>query len=493
MIRQALSGLVLLAAFQSVSASAADTEASPNLQPPAADIDAPPNPQPPAADIDAPPNPQPPAFAWTGCYVGGHFGGSGGKKEVSDSSGGQTAVGLSSVSTNTGGFLPGGQIGCDYQGPGNWVFGVQGALSAYTLKGETEFLNGSDFTVKANWLASATGRIGYAWNPWLLYAIGGVAWVRDNYEITGDSSNFTGGDTRTGWAVGVGLEYVFWGNWSADLEYRHYDFGTKNLLFTNSFSATVANTKQWIDGVTLGLNYHIPSGSWQPAAVSAEEEGSQKETIAINGGITYTTPYSLYGNFAMMAGPGGLDNSGFRIRLATVDGAYSFLQNTTFGPRIFGASEEGVGMVGYEFVQGSTSLLLMTGVNYLTSTSSNPQNAAANTANPVPGTAFGSKSLIELYSTPTDKTMVEAEGSYSTAFGEYYEEFKIGYAALGPEIYIGPEAIFLGGQTYDQYRLGGFVSGIKIGKVELGFSGGYLKDRAQGSGYFVGTDFYARF
>ena len=201
----------------------------------------------------------------------------------------------------------------------------------------------------------------------------------------------------------------------------------------------------------------------------------------------------------MLWGPGGLDNSGFRVRLATVDGAYSFLQNTTFGPRIFGNSEEGVGMVGYEFVQGSTTLLLMTGVNYLTSSSSNPpsssnpQNVAANTGNPVPGTAFGSKSLIELYSTPTDKTMVEAEGSYSTAFGEYYEQFKIGYAALGPEIYVGPEAIFLGSQTYNQYRLGAFVSGIKIGKVELGFSGGYLKDRAQGSGYFVGTDFYVQF
>jgi NAD(P)-dependent dehydrogenase (short-subunit alcohol dehydrogenase family) len=178
-----------------------------------------------------------------------------------------------------------------------------------------------------------------------------------------------------------------------------------------------------------------------------------------------------------------------------------YFENKTFRDEVLskiklgrlGQLDEVTGAIVFLASDASTSLLLMTGVNYLTSTSSNPQNTAANTANPVPGTAFGSKSLIELYSTPTDKTMVEAEGSYSTAFGEYYEEFKIGYAALGPEIYIGPEAIFLGGQTYDQYRLGGFVSGIKIGKVELGFSGGYLKDRAQGSGYFVGTDFYARF
>ena len=228
MVQKALSGLVFLAALQSVSASAADIEV---------------------------PKPQPPAFAWTGCYFGGHFGGSGGKKEVSASSGGQTAAGLSSVSTNTGGFLPGGQIGCDYEGPGNWVFGVQGSLSAYALKGVTEFPDGSNFTVKANWLASATGRIGYSWYPWLLYATGGVAWVRDNYEITGDEFNYTAGDTRTGWTVGLGIEYAFCGNWSADLEYRHYDFGSKNLVFTDLISGltAVANTKQWIDAVTLGL------------------------------------------------------------------------------------------------------------------------------------------------------------------------------------------------------------------------------------------------
>jgi outer membrane immunogenic protein len=471
-VKRALSGLAFLAALQSVSAS--------------------------AADIFKAPKPQPSAFAWTGCYVGGHFGGSGGKKEVSASSGGQTAVGLSSVSTNTGGFLPGGQIGCDYEGPGNWVFGVQGSLSAYTLKGVTEFPNGSNSTVKANWLASATGRVGYAWNPWLLYAIGGVAWVRDSYEVSGDEFNFTAGGTRTGWTVGLGIEYAFWGNWSADLQYRHYDFGSKNLVFTDSFSSatTIANTKQWIDAVTLGLNYHLPSGSWRPAAASADEEDSQKETVAIDGGITYTKPYSLYGDFSILWGPGGLDNSGFRVRLGTIDGAYSFLQNTTFGPRIFGNSEEGSGMIGYEFVQGATTLLLMTGVEYVTSSSPNPQNDTTNTANPanpVPGTAFGSKSLLELYSNPTDKTMVQAELTYSTAFRQYYEQFQIGYAALGPEIYIGPEAIFLGDENFDQYRIGAFVSGIKIGKVELGFSGGYLKDRAQGSGWFVGSDFYVQF
>lgn len=437
-------------------------------------------------------------FDWTGCYVGAHFGGTWGNKQATDSSG-DSFAGLSSVTADTGGFLPGGQLGCDYQFSGNWVVGVRGSLSAFTLKGQTTLPEGADtgdFTAKADWLASATARVGYAWKPWLFYVTGGAAWVHDQYNVGGSVPvpfDFAAtNDTRAGWTLGFGFEYVFWGSWSADLQYAHYDFGTKSLAFVDSLGgvSTVANTKQWIDAITLGLNYHFNGESWQPSRAVNKEPG--QETVAINGGITVTRPYSLYGDFAMLWGPGGLDNSGFRVRLATVDGRYSYLQDNNFGPRLYGNGEEGSGMVGYEFVQGKTSILLATGLDYVTG-SSNPPIATGNTSNPVPGTTFGSKSLVELYSTPTDKTMVEAEGSYSTAFREYYEQFQVGYAALGPEIYIGPEAIFLGDENYDEYRFGAFVSGIKIGKVELGFSGGYLRDRAQGSGYYVGSDFYVRY
>jgi outer membrane immunogenic protein len=384
-------------------------------------------------------------FNWTGCYIGGHFGGTFGTKQVSDISGGLADEGLDSVSADTGGFIPGGQIGCNYQLNGNWVVGAEGRLSAFTMHGETQFPDGADFTVKGNWLASATGRLGYAVNPWLFYVEGGAAWVRESYDINNTSSapgfDFTSSDTRTGWTLGFGLEFVFWGNWSADLKYAHYDFGTKNLTFVDSFSgtSTVAGTKQWFDAVTLGLNYHFPGGSWQPAAAkSSGDNDSQKETLAINGGVTYTQPYSIYGDFAVLWGPGGLDNSGIRYRAATVDGAYSYLQNGNFGPRFFGMGEEASGMIGYEFVQGSTSILLMTGIDYVTGSTNNPAGTTTtSTSNPVPGTAVGSKSLVELYSNPTDKTMIYAEGSYSTAFRQYYTQFEAGYALLGPEIYVG--------------------------------------------------------
>jgi hypothetical protein len=374
------------------------------------------------------------------------------------------------------------------------VVGVEGSVSAFTLKGETQFVDGSDFTVKGNWLASATGRIGYAWNPWLFYAQGGIAWVREKYELVGENSapDFRENDTRTGWTLGFGLEFTFWGNWSADLKYAHYDFGRKDLTFVDAISGTAASTssKQWFDAITLGLNYHW-GGTWHPS-VEKSDDDSQRETVAVNGGVTYTKPYSIYGDFAVVWAPGGLDNSGIRYRAATVDGAYSFLANGNFGQRLNGNSQEVIGQVGYEWIQGTSSISVLTGVNYITGSSSSPAGTTS-TSNPVPGNAVGWKTLVEFYSNPTDKTMIAAEGSYSTAFHEYYTQFEAGYALFAPEIYIGPKAVLLGDQNFDQYRLGAFITGFKVGKVELGVSGGYLHDRSQGSGYFVGSDFYVRF
>jgi outer membrane immunogenic protein len=112
-----------------------------------------------AADmpVKAPPKTVAAPFNWTGCYIGGHFGGTWGRKDISSSNLSLVADDNPSFSTDTGGFLPGGQIGCNYQGAGNWVVGVEGSVSTFTLKGETQFVDGSDFTVKGNWLASATG------------------------------------------------------------------------------------------------------------------------------------------------------------------------------------------------------------------------------------------------------------------------------------------------------------------------------------------------
>ena len=79
---------------------------------------------------------------------------------------------------------------------------------------------------------------------------------------------------RFGWTVGAGIEYAFTDHWSANVEFRHSDFGTGQYTSTgNQYSGlnipgNVASPGGGIFGLTfrehetennvrLGINYHI--------------------------------------------------------------------------------------------------------------------------------------------------------------------------------------------------------------------------------------------
>ena len=205
-------------------------------------------------------------FSWTGCYLGGHMGGGWGRKTVSAP---ELAPGIS-ITGNTSGFLGGGQVGCNYQFAPNLVIGIEGDGSAADIKGDaTTTVLGITGTAhaKTDWIASVTGRIGWAWDRWLLYAKGGAAWAGDKYsaDIPQFNEHLEASETRTGWTVGAGLEWAFWDNWSAKLEYDFYDFGTRSVTFTgtiNGFSeeAPGIDVKQRISAVKFGINYRFGWG-----------------------------------------------------------------------------------------------------------------------------------------------------------------------------------------------------------------------------------------
>src|ERR1700682_3884645 len=65
----------------------------------------------------------PPVAAWTGCYVGFNLGGGWVQATVSD-----PVTGTSLGTVSPGGFVGGGQLGCDYQ-VGQFVFGLPGQIA----------------------------------------------------------------------------------------------------------------------------------------------------------------------------------------------------------------------------------------------------------------------------------------------------------------------------------------------------------------------------
>ena len=208
-----------------------------------------------------------PSFSWTGFYVGINAGAGWGRTTLSDPEPGFLAGALTdfegtSVTANSSGFLGGGQIGFNYQFAPGWIFGLEGQFSGADISGTFNGFSGTSFHTKTNWLASVTGRLGYAMAPnWLAYVKGGAAWAHDKYDVS-YLGTWSASDTRTGWTVGGGLEWAFAGDWSASFEYQFYDFGTRTLDFNPSdspffFTPSSQDVKQQIHTVKLGINYRF--------------------------------------------------------------------------------------------------------------------------------------------------------------------------------------------------------------------------------------------
>lgn len=222
-----------------------------------------------AADLSVKaPAAAPVQFSWTGCYVGGHIGGAVSDVRTTNLLG--NSVGFSST-----GFVGGGQIGCDYQFAPGWVAGVEGRAAWTSLKNShpgsvrnlvTGLTVPSQFTLRNDFLASATARLGYSFaDRWLVFVRGGGAWTHEKADDAfttpaGIAVDPSATMTRTGWTVGSGVDWAFAPHWSATLEYNYYDFGNHGATLTstaNNVVVTVGNLKETINAVTAGVNYHF--------------------------------------------------------------------------------------------------------------------------------------------------------------------------------------------------------------------------------------------
>jgi outer membrane immunogenic protein len=227
----------------------------------------------------APPPPRPAptvlAYSWTGLYVGGNFGYSVGRNRVGENAVNPFAIPTfaQSFTLSPAGWLGGIEVGYNWQTTPNWVVGVeadwQGTNQKDSVCLDECLIPGPFITVEQQirWLATLRGRAGYAQQGWLWYVTGGGAWgsVRENDVLSDDSAvppavvSFS--QTRSGWALGAGVETALAGNWSAKAEYLYVDLGTTTHTFgfTGSVAAATLtetiNTRVRDNIFRLGLNY----------------------------------------------------------------------------------------------------------------------------------------------------------------------------------------------------------------------------------------------
>jgi outer membrane immunogenic protein len=195
------------------------------------------------------------AYNWSGCYLGAHIGGGWSEKDW-DYENGSTRIDIGKQ--NLDGVLGGGQIGCNVQN-GAIVYGIEGDVSWSGIKDKNwaPLDNDARFDTKVEWLGTLTGRVGYAWDGFLLYVKGGAAFARDTYDESYHGDFLTAQGTRWGWTVGGGLEFAVAGNWTAKLEYNYIDLGTDVVALRGTSDSFDDDVRQTIQAVKFGLNYRF--------------------------------------------------------------------------------------------------------------------------------------------------------------------------------------------------------------------------------------------
>jgi outer membrane immunogenic protein len=210
----------------------------------------------------APPMEPPPQFSWTGCYVGGNAGyGMASRKWNAVATTPTTA--FVSQHTSGGGFVGGGQLGCDYQA-GNWVVGIEGMVDGSTINYNTSIGNvlpGASLTDKVTSFETLTGRLGWAADRSLFYVKAGAAWDQTSGAINGPPgfSSESHSATNGGWVAGGGWEYAITPQWSGKIEYDYMGFGDRTINYPLTTAGTVNFTHQNLQTIMAGLNYHFYS------------------------------------------------------------------------------------------------------------------------------------------------------------------------------------------------------------------------------------------
>ena len=148
---------------------------------------------------------------------------------------------------------------------------------------------------------TARARAGYAFENFLFYGTGGLAWSYDQVTRNQVTDSPFGGiaagtvDTklvwRLGWAAGAGVEIPLAGNWTARAEYLWTGFGRKGMTFPAAAEAFESDLA--MQSIRLGLNYKIGETAQLPDFLTKGTSALETDRFAVHGQGTYLNQYDL--------------------------------------------------------------------------------------------------------------------------------------------------------------------------------------------------------
>jgi high affinity Mn2+ porin len=147
---------------------------------------------------------------------------------------------------------------------------------------------------------SARARLGYAFDHFLLYGTGGLAWSYDQLTRNQLASPAVGGvpagtvDTRLwwrlGWAAGIGVEIPVTDKWSATAEFLYTGFPNKATTFTAAEEGYQSNLS--MESLRVGLNYHLADGDPVTELLTKGAQPLETDRFAIHGQATFLNQYA---------------------------------------------------------------------------------------------------------------------------------------------------------------------------------------------------------
>jgi outer membrane immunogenic protein len=248
-----------------------------------------------ALAADLPVAPPPVAYIpynWSGIYIGANLGLGGDRFQYPFSIAIPAAPAFANgnASITSSGIIGGGQIGYNWEFANNFVLGFETDFDGAAIRGKvTANLNGiaaatpfgaaAQVGSRINYIGTVRGRIGYAWDRFMVYGTGGFAYGQVNSAVSASAAalgvgavSFTTSqnNSRTGFAIGGGFEYAITHNLTLKTEYLYVNLGTNSILNQNLFGVVGVNINQKTQAniARAGINYKFDWFPSLPAVVA---------------------------------------------------------------------------------------------------------------------------------------------------------------------------------------------------------------------------------
>jgi outer membrane immunogenic protein len=213
------------------------------------------------------------AYDWTGVYGGISAGAAFGRMnalDITPPAGGfftpLVPAGTAGFGFNNTSYALGGHIGAQYQWQ-SFVFGVEAGYQFTDLKQTniSPYFPATDtVTGKIQDLFTVVGRVGYAFDRFLVYGKAGYAGANTTFTAIDNGAGvfYTQKGSHSGYVVGAGVEYAITNQWIVGVDYAHMELGSKsgsgpNVFFGGGFGANpeVYRVKATVDTISARLSY----------------------------------------------------------------------------------------------------------------------------------------------------------------------------------------------------------------------------------------------